>query len=43
MVFRPLEIYTTAAFVYFVPIFLCSMASRKLESILTDQIGSVSR
>ena len=23
MVFRPLEIYTTAAFVYFIPIFLC--------------------
>jgi polar amino acid transport system permease protein len=34
MVFRPLEIYTTAAFVYFVPIFLCSMVSRKLEFIL---------
>ena len=34
MVFRPLEIYTTAAFVYFIPIFLCSMASRRLELIL---------
>lgn len=34
MVFRPLEIYTTTAFVYFVPIFLCSMASRKLELAL---------
>jgi polar amino acid transport system permease protein len=34
MVFRPLEIYTTAAFVYFIPIFLCSMASRKFEAIL---------
>ena len=31
MVFRPLEIYTTAAFVYFIPIFFCSMVSRKLE------------
>jgi len=35
MVFRPLEIYTTAAFVYFVPIFLFSMVSRKLELILS--------
>ncbi len=34
MVFRPLEIYTTAAFVYFVPIFVFSLASRKLEAIL---------
>lgn len=34
LVFRPLEIYTAAAFVYFVPIFFCSMASRKLELVL---------
>jgi polar amino acid transport system permease protein len=31
---RPLEIYTATALMYFVPIFLCSMAARKLEARL---------